>query len=333
MSGTAMKSAVAALLLVAGYLPASDFDARLANELGQLTAKVQALDAAGLPKPLVPMLDQNRKLLDRVRKTRDPLVRAYRLRDAYAEVETLRYLAAHNAAANDLEQVRTLSKAIASLYDKPLAAIHGPALQLALRQNALNRAGKLYRAALPYGKADSPSSGLYYLGEAEGNRRYGAFIETLHFDGGDEARPNRAALLAALQKLDTAAIAAFERDPAGASAAAMSSRLKEARELVDRGWFEGAALMLLEAQLDISRKAPGAGKATAPTRAASPGGPHADSLQAMWQAIAAEDAANETARYIRADVLPLYGSLFRPAAAGQKPTRSVTITLVRWPYT
>ncbi|MCU1347586.1 MAG: hypothetical protein JWO56_616 [Acidobacteria bacterium] len=324
-----MKRMLAVVLLLAGSLSASDFDARLAKELDRLTSALQAIDAAAMPKELAPMLDENRKMVERVRNTKDPLVRAYRLRDAYAGVETMRYLAAHRTGANDLAQVRVLSKAIGSAYGKPLAAMRAPALQLALRQNAANRAEKLYRAALPYGKVDAPSSGLYYLGEAEGNRRYRAFVESLPFEGSEEPRPNRAALLAALQKLDTAAIAAFERDPAGRSALGMSSRLKEARELLDRGWLEGAALMLLEAQLDISRK----GNAPAVKTGGPAAATHPDSLHAMWQAIAVEDRKGETARFISADVLPLYGSLFRAVALEKKPIRSVTITLVRWPYT
>ena len=321
--------AILVLLLSATNLAANDLDTRVTNELARLDASLASIDAASLTPDIAPLVDGSRKLVDRVRATKDPLVRIYRLRDAFINVEALRYVLDHKSASKDLAQVEALARASRDAIERPLAPMAGPALQLALRQETHNHAQVVHRAAVPYAKVDAPSSGVYYLGEAEGNRKYREFVESLPFEKKNEPRPSRAALEAALRRLDTAALAAFERDPGGRSAIGMSARLKEARELFDRGSFEGAALMLVEAQLDISRKNAAAKVATVPLASA----PHADSLSAMLQNIAREDATNDTAKIVTADMLPLYGSLYANVVAEKKPPRSVTVTLVRWPYT
>lgn len=321
--------AILSLLLCAAPLAAADLEAPVTKELARLDGVLRNIDTASLTPELAPLADGSRKLLDRVRATKDPLVRLYRLRDAFIGVEALRYVIEHRGASKDLAQVEALEAASRDAIERPLAPMAGPVLQLALRQETHNHAQVLHRAAVPYAKVDAPASGVYYLGEAEGNRRYRELVESLPFEKQNEPRPNRAALEAALQRLDTAALAAFERDPGGRSAIGMSARLKEARELFDRGSLEGAALLLVEAQLDISRKNAAAKIATARITSA----PHADSLSAMLRAIAREEAANDTARIVTADMLPLYSSLFAKVPVAKKPPRVVTVTLVRWPYT
>jgi hypothetical protein len=299
---------------LATRLLASDLDARLSKELDRLDATLRTIDSPSLEKDAKPIVEGNRVLLNRARAATSPFVRVYRMRDAYVGIETLRYVIDHKAAEASLARVQTLANASRSAIEKPLAPMSGPALQLALRQIVANRAEKLFRASVPFGKAASPANGLFYLGEAEGNRKFRDFIESLPFGGGAEPRPNPSAIQSALTKLDTAALAAFEDDPAGRSAVPLSARLKEARELSDRGWLEGAALTLTEAQLDLNRREP----AGLLKHAATPA--RTDSIATMWSA---EDGG----------VLPLYASLFANTPAGKKIPKNVTVTLVRWPYT
>ncbi len=317
-----MRIALASLLVAMAVLAATSLDAPLTRELDRLDATLRGIDTPSLSKDAKPIVEGNRTLLARARAAASPLVRVYRMRDAYVGIETLRYVIEHKSAEADLARVQALANASRGAIEKPLAPMSGPALQIALRQIVANRAEKLFRASVPYGKAAAPANGLFYLGEAEGNRKFRDFIASLSFGGAAEPRPNAAAVKAALTKLDTAALAAFEENPAGRSTVQLSARLKEARELADRGMLEGAALTLLEAQLDISRREAPAGalKRTATLR------PHMDSIAAMWQAMGAEEA--------RADeVLPLYASLFANVRPEKKIARDVTVTLVRWPYT
>jgi len=302
-----MRIALLALFL-ATPLVASSVDTRLAQEIDRLDGVLRSLDTPELDKDARPMLEGNRALLNRARAATSPSVRVYRLRDAAVGIETLRYIIRHKADEKSLVRVQTLAKASRASIEKPLAPMNGPALQIALRQIAATRAQKLLRASVPFARAASPANGLFYLGEAEGNRKYRDFVESLPLGSVSEPRPNAAAIDAALVTLDTAALAAFEKDPAGRAAVGLSANLKEARQLAERDMLEGAALMMTEAQRRARVKVPKAVRS--------------DSIAAMWQ-------AEEGGR----DVLPLYASLFAAAPAQAKIAKNVTVTLVRWPYT
>ncbi len=310
-------------LFLAAQVSASPIEPRLSKEIDRLDALLRNMNPAAAPQA---MIEGNRTILARARAATSPLVRVYRLRDAFVGIETLRYAVEHKAAESDLRRVQVLADASRPAIEKPLAPLTGPALQIALRQIGANRAEKLLRASVPFGKASTPASGLFYVGEADSNRRFGDFVESLSFGMPAEPRPSLAAVNAALNKLDTGALAAFEKDPAGRSAVGLSARLKEARELADRGSLEGAALTLLEAQLDISRRG-GVSKSSSPSGAIPK-----DSIASMFEAAAREDGG-ETSRMIVSDVLPLYASLFTNVPGETKIAKNVTVTLVRWPYT
>jgi hypothetical protein len=273
------------------------------------------------------MIEGNRTLLARARSASSPLLQIYRLRDTYVGIETLRYAVDHKADESDLSRVQTLANAVQAAINKSQPRRNTPALQTALRQIVANRAEKLIRASVPYGKASEPANGLFYVGEAEGNRKFRDFLDSLSFGGAAEARPNIGAINAALTQLDTSALAAFEQDPGGRSAVGLSARLKEARELAGRGSLEGAALLLLEAQLDVSRRTAPPAKAVATIRTS-----HADSITSTFEAAAREDGG-ETSRIITTAVLPLYASLFASGPAQKTVPKNVKVTLVRWPYT
>ncbi len=301
-----MRTAILAFFVAQTLLsaPSSDLDVRVTKEIDRLSAVLKAIDTPSLSADIKPMVDGNRKGLDRVREATTPLARLYRLRNAYIGIETLRFALDHKSAESSIAAVQKLADASRAGVMKPLATISGPSLQIALQQAAANRAEKLFKASVPYGKVAGAPSGLFYVGEAEANRRFRDFVESLNLGMASEPRPNASAIRAALAKLDTAALAVYDKDPAGRFTANLSSRLKEAHELSDRGWLEGAALTLLEARDDLQKKNLGVNLATTATSK--------DSI---------------------ATIFPSYASLFTAQAAEKQIPKSVTVTLVRWPYT
>jgi hypothetical protein len=297
------------LLFLATRVLASPVDDRLAKEIARLDSVLKSLDTPSLAQDARPMLDGNRSLLNHARSTANPSLRLYRLRDAAIGIDTLNYILGHKRDESDMKRVQALADAVRPSIDKQLAPMSAPALQHALRQVAANRAQKLLRASIPYGKASGPANGLFYIGEAEGNRRYRDFVESVPLGNTSEARPNPAAIASTLKRLDSAALAVYDKDPTGRAAAALSATLKEARELADRGMLEGAALLMTEAQRT----------AAVPVANAV----HTDSISSALQ-------ASET---VPKDVIPLYASLFANTTAERNIPKNVTVTLVRWPYT
>jgi hypothetical protein len=126
------------------------------------------------------LLDTQRAALDAVRAAGDPVLELYRLRAPYVSLTALELLDANRPVQADLAGVTTLWKELGAPYvthasEAAAPAVASPVVR-ALHQSARNRAEKLYRAALPYAKADTPLSGLYQLGEAEGERRFSELV-------------------------------------------------------------------------------------------------------------------------------------------------------------
>ncbi|MES1211625.1 MAG: hypothetical protein ABUL63_04765, partial [Acidobacteriota bacterium] len=201
------------------------------------------------------------------------------------------------------------------------AMVPAAPLLAALAQRAANRAEKHYRAALPYGRAESPASGLYYLGEAEAQRSFGDFVATLDLPVEGDAGLDPGALQAALEGLEGEIGKSFAADPATQSLNGVSARLKEARELFERGSREGAALALLECRLEINRLSRQQGAGTAPADAALAQAAEG-SLLAPFRAVPASG-----------EVVPFYRSLFKSRPLAAAAAKVVTVTLIRWPYT
>jgi hypothetical protein len=172
-------------------------------------------------------------------------------------------------------------------------AVRGSLLQRALAEAAGNRAEKLFTASLPYAISTDAFTGLYYFAEAEGNLRFRRFVESLPGDS-SEKPANASAVREALEGLESKTLQTFERDRSGRSTIAVSARLKESREQLEQNFVDGAALTLVEARMLLDRRNADAG---VPAQ-----------LQALTQ---------------------------QGAVASAKPVRpaSVTVTLVRWPYT
>jgi hypothetical protein len=289
-------------------------------ELTRLTALLAKTEAGGVPDMLKESFAPNREALTRVSKATSPELRLYRLRDAYVGVETVVFVAQHKAESTDLDKFLALWKS------QPIPMMSTPdgmpLLHASIAESSANRAEKLYRASLPYGKADGPLSGLYYLGEAHANAQFAQLIASLDVRE-DEAPPSAIALRNAIDATEGAMLRSFGNDPGAPSMIGVSVRLKEARELVDRGSLAGATLMLLESRVMY-------GRATAPKVAgniAIPANLPNDSMSELWRT-----SDNPLARR---DVLPFYASLgtFASAKPAAIPARSVKVTLVRWPYT
>jgi hypothetical protein len=274
---------------------------RLRAEVDRLAGVLTQLEAGpvrGAVKGLRPSLDQ-------VRKVTSPSVFVYQLREPFVRIEMMAFIAAHRDAGKDLARFEELWKAEEPRFTGAVHELPAAPLLAGLAQAAENYGGKMYRAALPYGKASGPPNGLYYLAEAEGNLRFRDFVASLSLPEGDATAPDAGALQSALEGLENEMLTAFAADPGAQTMIPVSAKLKEARELVERDSRYGAALTLLECRLELSRRHPApASQAGTPAQTeAAPEG----SLLAPFLALAGDD----TARIVRSDVVPLAQSFFR----------------------
>lgn len=261
------------LVLILAACSRSGIDGTLNAELDRLDAALKGLKPSKLAQA-------HAESIAKARAATTTDLKLYRMRDAWVGVETLAFLAKHSEG----DFTALWSERGPEILKKP--APHGSPMQRALIEAAANRAEKFYRASLPYGRSSGPGDGLYYLGEADANARFGAWVASLPGDGA----PRTFALEAPTAALERDMLAAFAGDPSGKSTIPVSTRLKESRELHEQKLDHGAALMLAEARMRLDRT-------------------QDDGVPAMLTAM--EGAA---------------------AAVGRKPS-SVTITLVRWPYT
>lgn len=328
-----MRSALLIAILLAACAPAlADVDSAVNAEIERLEALAAKLEKGDtpLPKMLEGAVGQNKEFLARAKKAQSPLLRVYRLKYALVGLEAIRFTAEHKEATESFETFQKLWTAHQARFPSKGAPAGGnAALQRAIVQAATNHAEKIFRASLPYGKADGPVSGVYYLGDAEGFRAYAAFVASLPFPKESVAPPTSAAILSAADALDAEALKLFETDPVGRTALGTSALLKETRELLDRGWLDGATLTLLETRLELGRRQGIKGDG-APVPEKEP----ANSLTALWLAASKEDDRGDVAPVVHAAVLPLYESLSTKVAAAQPAAKGpVRLTLVRWPYT
>lgn len=252
-----------------------------------------------------------------------------------------------NAAGFEAEWNRAgkaLSADLATPRPDALSGVSSAAAR-ALGEAALLQVRAYYETGLEYGQNTLAKAGLYYVGVAEGQRDFVAFIRTLS-EPSPKAPPPLRSLAAELDALEDEMLAAY-RPPAsidrhgefiGASAA-----LKEARELDRAGLACGALEKYLRAALRLSA-APAdpdvAGKLAAfEARLAAGAVDH--SIGRLYLEIAQADLAAakpgeppRVAAAIAADVLPRYFAALEPGRPAQpKPAPEVTVTLVRWPYT
>lgn len=318
-------SVVLALSLAAacGAAPA---DPRVNREIARLEQALKAAESADLPAEMHDLFAVHRTALERAKRATSPEYRLYRLREPFTGIETLAFVAAHKGARQSVDDFRKLWDAQKPRFDAKAPQTHGTALERALMENATSRAERLFHASLPYSKASAPWSGLYYLGEAEGNLRFREFIRSIAGDSKEPA-PNRASLTAMLGDLDRLTLTFFGGDVTNQNLISVSARLKEARELLNAGRIDGATLLAVEARAALSRR--GGPKGTYPPHAAERSG----SIARLLQSWAADEEA-PMSEALRSEVVPFYGALYlAPPAHDEKRAAQVTVTLVRWPYT
>ncbi|HYC89744.1 MAG TPA: hypothetical protein VEO54_11075 [Thermoanaerobaculia bacterium] len=314
---------LAVLLCLAASAVAQE---RVEREIARLEQTLKSVEAApdDLPKDVHSLFEAHRAALERARKALSPEYRLYRLRDAFVGIETLAFLAREKGSAASVDTFERLWKTHAARFEAQPPAARGTLLQRALVESAVTRAGRLYRASLPYAKAAAPWSGVYYLGEAEGNLRFRDFVQSLAAAETEKA-PSRERVTSMLEALERDTLAFFGADVTNQNVVPVSVRLKETRELLDAGRTAGATLLLVEARAALSRR--GGPRGTYP--AATPTGSMAALLEA-W----ASDEQPPMNDALRDDVVPFYGALFTAGGTAPRPkTAHVTVTLVRWPYT
>lgn len=306
------RGIILALIVIPTSLPLyADVGKKVAAEIERLDALLAKIDESQLPKDLQGNVQSQRDQLATVKGVTSPLLRLYRLREPFTGAEALRFVSDHPPATKSLQAFVSLWNSRRSHFETRRAASRGPLLQAALVQSGINRAEKLFRASLPYGKVAAPWSGVYYLAEAEGNLKFAAFVDSLSFPAPKrpEPRPEAATLRSALESLEGETIALFEKDPASRVTIPVSARLKETRELLDQGHLEGTTLMILESRMGLARRA-GTITADRPVAALSiPSGE--DTIADLYAAMASEDTQGENRRLIHGSVLPFYLSLTR----------------------
>jgi hypothetical protein len=300
----------------------------LTAEIARLERVLAESERAALPEDVKGGAGALREALTRAKSAQTPDYQLYRLRDAWVGIETLAFLARNAAAGESVAAFEKLWNAHrAGRTAKPLKS-EGSLLQRALIDSAMTRAERLDRASLPYSKASAPWSGVYYLGEAEANRRFAAFVRGLAQSerGNVEKSPSRERVAAALDAIERETLAIFGADISNQKLIAVSVRIKEARELLAAGRIDGAVLLATEARVALLRRGGARGTHAAPRVTAPP------SLEALLLSWAGDEEApmGET---LRADVVPWYRSLYAQAPAAAKIAAQVKVTLVRWPYT
>jgi hypothetical protein len=278
---------------------------RLRAEVDRLAGVLTQLEAG----PVRGAVKGLRGNLDQVRKETSPSDFVYQLRGPFVRIEMMAFIAAHQDAGKDLSKFEQLWKAEQPRFMGATRSLPAAPLLAGLAQSAENYGEKMDRAALPYGKASGPPNGLYYLAEAEGNLRFRDFVASLSLPlpaGNDAEAPDVGALQTALEGLENEMLTAFAADPGAPTMIPVSAKLKEARELLERGSRYGAALTLLECRLELSRRRPAPA-----SQDGTPAQPEEGSLIAPFLAMAAADSDGTTARIIRSDVVPLAQSFFR----------------------
>src|SRR4051794_7235525 len=221
---------IAASLLIAAT--SASLDDRLKREVDRLDALLKTKQAS-LPKQYAELPYPYRPGLDRVRQAKTPETRLYRMRGIYSGIEGIAYIADHQNAAKDLASLQALWNQTRTDFQKA-PAVRGTFLERALQDISTNRAEKLFAASIAYAKVDTPSSGLYYIAEAEGNRKYRQFVRSVASDINDTTTvPSAGRLWNAFDEVQEEAISFFTKDAVAKTMIPVNAKLKETRELLD----------------------------------------------------------------------------------------------------
>jgi hypothetical protein len=233
----------------------------------------------------------------------------------------------------------------------PLDTVRPAALR-ALAEVAMPQVRINYDAGLEYGRNTQPEYGLYYVGVADAQRQFVALARTVSEPDARTAPQLRtiADEIASVQH----DLLSLYRPPASTERHSefivASSALKEARQYDASGLRYAALLRLLQAtqRTAMLRNTTDPDAATLKTqlktlrtRLESGGVDHSIGLLMLERAEAALDTdtavGRQTARAIATDALPRYFAALEaprpPTTPRNAGTPTVTVTLVRWPFT
>ena len=349
--------AVAAALTSAGSPPAASKDP-LAAEIARWSAFLKENTSKDemwtqVREATTPVIARAEEALRKGRR----LLAFQRLASARVNLAGSMYLqglspTAHSDSGFEAEWKRMGEVLRADLRTPPPAALEGvqPAAVRAMGEAALPQVRIYYDASLEYGRNTMPDAGLFYIGTAQAQRDFAAFCRAMSVPSSRPAPPMRP-LSGELDRLEGEILAAY-KPPASIDNhrdfILAHSALKEARELDAAGLRYGALLRYLQAGQRFAplRKSPAALRGPALTKrldeidARLSAGRFDDSVGRLFLETARDEAEEgegkspATAAVLAADVLPRYFAALEPARpAAPKPAPSVTVTLVRWPYT
>ena len=287
-----------------------------------------------------------------------PLLALHRLAAVQGQLAAAAYLVERPAAQRqdpmefEKEWSRMGSELRTRLAAPGVSALDGvrPAAVRAAGEAALFKVRVLYESSLEYGRNTMPEAGLYYIGAALAQDQFAALCRSMSSPTGPgETRPR--SLQDELDALQGELLLAY-RPPASIDRhrqfISANAAIKEARELDTAGLRYGALYRYLEAVLRVSlartTTSPPPTEAIlgllreAEPRLTAPGVDHSigrvyfQSAQANLDAAGGGDPAVASA--IASFVLPRYFAALEPVPPRPAPPRAtVTVTLVRWPYT
>ena len=309
---------------------------------------------ASLRQDLEPAMARTEKALHDGR----PLLALHRLASVQAELAAAAYLVERpqnerqQEAAFEKEWSRMGGELRADLAPPRPTAFEGlrPAAVRAVAEAALPKVRVLYESSLEYGRNTMPEAGLYYVGAALAQKQFAAFCRSLSV-ATPQGEPRLRSLQVELDTLQGELLVAY-RPPASIDRHGQfivaNAAIKEARELEGSSLRYGALYRYLEAVLRVGlakaasppaeAQALARGVRDAELRLTQGGLDHSiarlylESAQANLDPASGGDPA--VTSVIVADVLPRYLAALEPLPPPPTvPPPTVTVTLVRWPYT
>lgn len=233
---------------------------------------------------------------------------------------------------------------------------HAPAAVQALSETAQGTSMPLLEGGRGFAVSTEPKNGLFYIGQAQGEADFAAFCAALNFSRQGAPYPLRSYLpeFAALQEKTNAAFQPPKSVELHSRFIALNSTIKQGEELDAAQYYAGSLYHYLESvrnfgMLDVA--APDAARQAAiKSTLASARRKFADSKRddsigqifverAESQINHADGSAAteedwKSSKVIAEQVLPAYNALGKaPARLERSFTKTVNLTLVRWPYT
>lgn len=350
-----IKIALATLALVLPlWAAAEEPEAQVAKQIARLKQVASALPENDDVKAMRSMLGGALDRADQALKSGRMLHALDLLTQVAPRLLALQYREQPRFAGADIKKFeadwRALDKEFAAdeARFKKMSWTGTPAAVRAMAEAAWSQVRVIYDAALPYGQNTSPATGYYYLGEARGSLDWALFLRNLKFAPGDAESQFRsvAGEIADLERRIGEAYKpplSVDKHP---QFIRLNATVKQAIELNDAGMYAGALYMYLRGERflgHILAAAPETAQvaglkeqlAAAQKKVAAKHDVARIFTEAAETSVAMSDAEElKTARAIVDRVVPAYfATLERPAVAAAPVGKTVTVTLVRWPYT